>query len=192
MSAEPQSELFENPLKNAFQRWQCRVRQIVMRENGGRPDDAIMPLVTPAGEEEPLGQIITVMPRKAEASVTPELMHMARKTMDPAQRREQALTFFSSNYYQKPEQFAGLLTATFQPDSPGLARLREAKNCVLTFQAYSRRFDLSCHIRKLDRSDPLREATWWHNFLFNPNLDADTEVVGFEPVWSESRAYPPL
>ncbi|XSG81493.1 MAG: hypothetical protein ACPW61_10460 [Methyloligella sp. ZOD6] len=192
MSEETQSELFQNPLKNAFLRWQCRVRQIVMRENGGRPDDAIMPLLTPKGEDQPIGQVITVMPRSPEASVTPELMHMARKTMDPAQRREQALTFFSANYYQKPEEFAAMLTATFQPDSAALARVRAAQHCTLTFQAYSRRFDLSCTIRRLDRSDPLREATWWHNFLFNPNLDADTEVIGFEPSWSESRAHPPL
>ena len=186
------ADQFQNPLQHAFMKWQCRVRQIVMRENGGRPDDAIMPLLTPKGEEEPLGQIITVLPRAPDHSVTPELQHMARKTHDPAQRREQAMTFFSEIYYQNPQDFSPTLTATFRPDSSVLQKLRRVEHCVLTFAAYSRRFDLSCTLRCLDASDPLREATWWHNFLFNPNLDADTVVVGFVPIWSESKAYPPL
>ena len=32
-----------NPLKTEFLKWQCRVRQIVMRENNGRPDEGMVP-----------------------------------------------------------------------------------------------------------------------------------------------------
>jgi hypothetical protein len=30
-------------LKDAFLRWQCRVRMMAMRDKQGRPDDAVMP-----------------------------------------------------------------------------------------------------------------------------------------------------
>ena len=33
----------DDPLKQAFLKWQCRVRQMAMRDNFGRPDDGITP-----------------------------------------------------------------------------------------------------------------------------------------------------
>ena len=32
-------------VKNKFMKWQCRVRQIIMRNNYGKPDASIMPNV---------------------------------------------------------------------------------------------------------------------------------------------------
>ena len=48
-------------MRDGFIRWQCRVRQMMMREDLGRPSDGITPEVTLIGEDEPLGHIITVM-----------------------------------------------------------------------------------------------------------------------------------
>ena len=109
----------DHPLRKAFLRWQCRVRQMSMREQDGRPDDAIMPSVTLPGDDAPMGHIITVMSKSPGYSVTAELVHMSAKTNDPAQRRENALRFLSAGYYQKGEEFSDILTATFPPGSPG-------------------------------------------------------------------------
>ena len=48
-------------LKDAFLRWQCRVRMMAMRDKQGRPDDAVMPDLFLPGESEAMGQIITVL-----------------------------------------------------------------------------------------------------------------------------------
>ena len=177
-------------LRDGFMRWQCRVRQIMMREGMGRPGEAIMPAVTLAGEDAPMGHVITVMSKAPQYSRTPEMRHMARKTNDPALRREAALTFFSEYYYQRAAEFSDILTATFPPDSPGASRIRAAGQVTLTFAAYNQRYDLACRVWTLAGHNPLHQATYWHNLLFNPGLAADTIILGFEPDWSRSTAGP--
>ena len=48
-----------------------------------------------------------------------------------------------------------------------------------------------CRVRRLSPKHPLREATFWHNLLFNPRLPADCLILGFEPDWPKSDAEPP-
>ena len=179
-----------SPLRKAFLKWQCRVRQIAMRDNHGRPDDAITPALFLPGEAEPMGHIITLLNKSPGYSVTPELLHMAKKTNDPAQRRDQAIRFFSATYYQKAAEFSDILTATFPPGSPGAAAIREAETVRLRFDAYAQVFDLNCRVWKLAPHNPLHQATFAHNQLFNPALAPDTEVLGFEPDWDASTSEP--
>ncbi len=180
----------KHPMRDAFLKWQCHVRQIAMRDNQGRPDGAVMPELTLAGEVEPMGHIITVMSKLPMYSKTPELKHMAKQTHDPAQRRDKALQFFSETYYQKGREFADTLTATFPANSPGAAAIRKAGQVTLTFEAYNQRFDVACKVWKLAKRNPLWEATWWHNHLFNPDLTADLTVLAFEPDWNASTSEP--
>lgn len=180
----------EERLKRGFLRWQCRVRQLMMREERGRPVPGIMPAVTLEGESAPLGHIITVLSKLERHSRTPELRHIAQRTHDPAARREAALTLLGEFHYQKPEEFSDLLTATFPPGSPGAARIRAAGACVLGFDAYRQRFELSARIWQLGPPHQAWAATWWHNLLFNPALPPDTVILGFEPDWRRSTADP--
>jgi hypothetical protein len=180
----------DHPLKQAFLRWQCRVRQIAMRDGEGRPDEAITPEVFLPGDDAPLGAIITIMNKAPGYSVTAEMNHMVAKTNDPAQRREQALTFFSATYYQKHQEFSDILSATFPPGSPGAARIRDAGRCRLVFAAYAQSFDLDCKVWRLAPHNPLFQSTFAHNRLFNPALHPETEILGFEPDWDASSADP--
>jgi hypothetical protein len=181
-----------HPLKAAFLRWQCRVRHITMRDNHGRPDEAIMPALTLPGEVEPMGHIITILNKSPLHSRVPEFKHMVMRTNDLAQRRDKALQLMSESYYQKWEEFTDLLTATFPPRSPGAAAIVAAGGCQLTFEAYSQRFDLNCRVRPLGTNEPLYQATWWHNTLFNPNLEPDILMLCFAPDWATSSADPAL
>jgi len=178
----------KHPRRDAFLKWQCRVRQMAMRDNEGRPDDGSMPTLTLAGETEPMGHIITIMSKLPAYSKTPEIKHMAKQTHDPAQRREKALEFFSETYYQKGREFADTLTATFPANSPGAAMIRKAGHVTLTFEAYTQRFDLVCKVWKLAKRNPLWESTWWHNYMFNPDLTSDITVLAFEPDWDASTS----
>jgi len=168
------------PTKSAFLAWQCRARQIVMRENGGRPDAAVTPELTLYGESVPFRRIVTVLPRRQEFSKTPEIRHLVQQTPDPRQRHDKAIEFFSEAYYQNSREFSGLLTATFSPISSSAKTIESAARCVLMFDAYGHRFDLDCAVRRLGHSDHAYDATRWHNLLFNPNLDPQIIVLGFE------------
>ena len=181
-----------HPLKTAFLKWQARVRQMAMRDTDGRPDDGIMPEVWLPGAEAAMGHIITVLNKAPGYSLTAELTHMAAKTNDPAQRREQAIRFLSSSYYQKAAEFSDILTATFPPGSPGAAEIHGAKTCRLVFEAYNQRFDLACRAWRLAEHNPLFQATIAHNRLFNPSLPPDTVVLGFEPDWPNSGSDPEI
>ncbi len=177
-------------MRDGFLRWQCRIRQMMMREDLGRPSDGITPEVTLIGEGEPLGHIITVMSKTLAHSMTEEFRHMVRKTHDPAQRRDNAIRLFSEAYYQKAETFSDILTSTFPPRSVGASQIRAAERCTLKFEAFRQRFDVVCKVWVLAEQNPLHQATYWHNLLFNPTLPAETVILGFEPDWAKSTADP--
>lgn len=180
-----------NPLQMTFLRWQCRVRQMAMRDQEGRPDDAITPAVFLPGEDDAMGHIITLLNKSPGYSVTAELDYMAAKTNDPAQRRDQALQFLAAGYYQNAVEFSDILTATFPPGSEGAKILHEAGHVTLVFEAFNQRFDLKCKVWRLAAHNPLHAATIAHNRLFNPALPPGTEVLGFEPDWDASSAVAP-
>ncbi len=175
-------------VRTSFLKWQCRVRQIAMRDSEGRPDDAICPMVFLPGETVTFGRIITILNKSPGYSVTPEFEHMIAKTNDPAQQRDQAIKFLAATYYQKAAEFSDILSAVFQPGSPGALRLREAEKITLVFEAYTQRFELNCKARVLTPKNPLHRATMAHNRLFNPMLAADSVVLGFEPDWRSSTS----
>ena len=177
-------------LRDRFLRWQCRVRQIAMRRHDGRPTSGMTPLVSVAEYAHPVARIVTVLCKRPEHSVTMELRHLARRTHDPAERRENALMFLAERYYQAAREFSDNLTASFPSDSETAARLLESRECRLDFEQFNQRYRVHCAVRRLSEHNPLREATFWHNVLFNPRLAADCPILGFEPDWPRSEAEP--
>ena len=177
-------------LRDSFLRWQCRIRQIAMRSHDGRPTSGMTALVSAVEGSELDARIITVLCKRPEHSATMELRHMARRTHDPAERRESALKYLAERYYQSSREFSDILTATFPPDSGTATTLLEHRKCRLAFEQFSQRFDVHCTIRRLSPNNPLREATFWHNLLFNPRLSSHCIILGFEPEWSNSVAEP--
>jgi len=187
-------------LRDRFLHWQCRIRQIAMRHHHGRPTSGMMPLVSAvresasesAQETGSVTRVVTVLCKRPEHSATMELRHMVRRTHDPAERRESVLKFLADRYYQTASEFSDMLTASFPPDSEAVARWLNHREYRLSFEQFSQRFDVRCTVRCLSQNNPLREATFWHNLLFNPRLSADCTILGFEPDWPKSKAAPPL
>ncbi len=175
-------------LRKSFLKWQCRVRQSAMRENAGQPDDGIMPMLKLKNSESSLGSIITLIHKRTQFSVTAELTHMVKKTMDLAQRRDQAVRFLSSAYYQKYAEFSDILTATFEPHSIGANNILQNGTCLLIFDAFNQRYDIKCGVQRLNEDDPFFKSTIAHNSLFNSYLHPETVVLGFEPKWNESSS----
>ncbi len=178
-------------IRNHFLGWQCRIRQLSVREAGGRPTSAMTPRVLLEENGRDLGRIVVLTVKAAPQKVTAQFRHMVRKTHDPAERYSAALKFLAAAYYQRPQEFSEELTALFGLGSKTATALCAAGRCRLLFEQYQQRYDLPCAVRELAEAEPAFQATYWHNALFNPALPAGARVLGLRPDWARAEADPP-
>jgi hypothetical protein len=182
-------EAAQQILRDHFLGWQCRLRQISVRQEGGRPSEGMCPQVRLADED---ASRITVLVLPADLETTADrFQHMARRTHDPAERYKAALTFLAAGYYQQPSSFNDELTALFGAESSLAESLLAAGCCRLDFEQYRQRYQLACAVRELPANEPLFQATYWHNALFNTALPGEVKVLGFRPDWAHGQADPP-
>ena len=177
-------------LKQHFLGWQCRIRQLALRQHGGRPTPGMRPGVRIGGA--PAGEITTLLVKNDSAPYITLFQHLYRQTHDPAERHESAAHFFAAAYYQRPQEFSGQITALFGPDSNLANRLREAGRCGLEFRQFSQSYLAPCTVDELKPDEPAFEFTFAHNRLFNPSLPLGVRVLGFTPRWQEVRADPAI
>ena len=148
------------------------------------------PQVLSAAGEALAPAVTTLLVRHEAEAFVPEFRHLARRTHDPRDRREAALTLLAERYYQYARDFSGLLTATFAAESALADGLSREGRCVLAFAQDGQRYTLPCTVTRLVPDDPRREETWWHNALFNPQLPPDIAVLAFAPRWLGATADP--
>lgn len=173
----------QSALCAAFLAWQCRIRQMAVRHDGGRPSSGMRPhLELPEGSP-PVQVTVLIVEREPEES-TSQFRHLVLKTQDPRERYESALRVLAAAYYQHPERFSDQLTALFNPDSVTCRRLLEQGRCVLDFEQWHEGYRLPCVVRALDEQHPAFQAVYWHNRLFNPMLQGTLQGVSFLPDWS--------
>lgn len=182
----------QEALRDHFLGWQCRLRQLSVRQAGGRPTTGMRPAVALPGEDEAAGRLTVLIVQREPDEATAEFRHMARRTHDPAERYNSVLKFLAAAYYQHPQDFAGELTALFGPGSELAGRLLAAGRCTLYFGQYAQRYVLPCRVRSLQEAEPAYQATYWHNRLFNPDLPANLRILGFRPDWAHALADPPV
>lgn len=179
-------------LRDHFLGWQCRIRQIAVREAGGRPSEGMRPLLTPAGHEEPTGPVTVLLNRREPYESIMQLKHIVRRTVDPLLRLEDGMKVLQGTYYQKARDFSDVLTALFAPESklaPLLVHLGKAR---LDFRQFRQSYRIPCEVRLLAERDEAWQATYWHNSLFNPNLPGDVKILAFLPDWAHAQADPPV
>jgi hypothetical protein len=176
-------------LKARFLGWQCRIRQISVREFGGQPMPAARPRVSSkSGELIVPAMTMLLIPQKPSAS-TAFFKFQVQKTNEPEEMREAALQYLAADYFQLPELFSDEMAAVFAPQSPTAASLLIAKTAMLEFEQYSQKFRILCRTRRLAASEA-RESAFWQARLFNANLPNNVEVLGFKPDWKSAKADP--
>jgi len=175
-------------LRDHFLGWQCRIRQLAVRQADGRPTTGMSPRLLLDDAEA--GRIVVLIV-KPDPDVTAQFRYMVRKTHDPAERRDGALKYLAAAYYQRPQEFSDELTALFGPASEAADRLVSDARCRLQFEQYRQRYDLPCAARALTEDDPAYQATYWHNALFNPALPPGVRIIGLQPDWARAEADPP-
>ena len=175
-------------LKLHFLGWQCRVRQLAVRQHEGRPTPGMRPGVRFDGM--PAGDITTVLVKSDPAHFVARFRYMYQRTQDPAERRQSALEFLSDAYYQRPREFSDRLSALFGPRSSLADQLGDAGRCELAFHQFSQSYRIPCTIAELAGDDLDFEFTLAHNRLFNPGMPPGVRVLGFTPNWPAAQAEP--
>src|SRR5262245_894445 len=182
--------LSNTELKSSFIAWQCRLRQMAMRDHGGVPMPGFRPQVSSLkGEMIMPEMIVLLVPNQPEES-TAFLKFQLQKTNDHRQAFEAGIKYLAADFYQLPELFSDELTAVFAKGSAMAERLVKLKTVLLDFEQYSQRYRMASSVRRLPARDISREASLWHNRLFNPALGNDAEVLSFRPNWKNAMAEP--
>jgi len=180
-----------HPLCEHFLGWQCRIRQLAVRQGDGRPTSGMQPsLVLPDGGS--IDAINVLILRRESHEYTARFQHIVRRTHDPKERLDEALKELSAAYYQRPYEFAEIMTALFALDSGVAGKLIEHGKCELAFEQFSQRYELPCTVQALDADDQDFQATYAHNSMFNPTLPGKVRIVSFAPVWNRGSATPPI
>jgi hypothetical protein len=176
-------------LRAEFIGWQCRLRQLAARQDGGRPSAGMRPRVTTvAGDELAAGVIVLISETEPE-NTTHQLRFQYLKTQDPNERYDKVVEFLQGRYFQEPAHFSDVLTALFAKGSELAQRLLDARRCVLEFDQYRQGYPIPCAVSPLPEPHPRHQATYWHNRLFNDHHPSSVEVVAFTPDWTHARSY---
>ena len=179
----------QDALRHAFLAWQCRIRQIAVREHGGRPTPGMRPVLEVAAQR--VGPITVVLNKRDGGESTTQFRFMVKRTHDPADRYDAALRHLAAGYYQRPDSFSDRLTAVFPPEAELPVQISGRADCALLFAQFSQRWRLPCAARLLDADAADYQATYWHNALFNPRLPGRVRIVAFAPDWARAEADPP-
>jgi hypothetical protein len=182
----PSAEAF----RDHFLAWQCRIRQVAMREHGGRPSAGMRPrIVDTAGRELAPALTVLLIPNEPEES-TAFFRFQVMKTQDPRDVYERALAFLQADYFQEPETFSDRMVTVLPRDAALAAALLDERACVLEFVQSRQSYRIAAEVRALKSGHAAREAAIWHNRLFNPTLPDTVHVLGLQPDWDSARADP--
>jgi hypothetical protein len=177
-------------LRDHFLAWQCRIRQIAMRQDGGRPSPGMRPRVLDTAGREVAPALTVLIVPKESAETTALFRFQVQKTSDPRDVYQRGLTLLQADYFQRPESFSDRLTAPLPGRSALAATLLAERACILEFDQFRQFYRLPSRVSALPSGDPAREATLWHNRLFNPSLTDDVQVLAFRPNWDMAEATP--
>lgn len=178
-------------LRDRFLGWQCRLRQMAVREAAGKPSAGMRPQVlSPAGEE--LAPAITVLIVPADPGDSVQLFrYQVLRTQDPLERYDKALELLAADYFQHPREFSDVMTALFASKSELADELLKLGACSLVFEQDRRGYRVPCKVAELPEDQEFFQVTFWHNRLYNPNLPAGVRVLSFAPDWRHASPYEP-
>ncbi len=173
----------QNDLREQFFAWQCRIRQIAVREDEGRPSPGMCPKCLAVDGELLADQIITMIIRGNPEESTDFFRFQVQKQNDPQEIRKKVLTYLQSTHYHGPREFSDCLTAQFGENSPFATNLLERGKCILEFRQFNQAYRLQCNVELLEDDAADHAATRWHNRAFNPNVSDKVMILQFKPDW---------
>lgn len=180
--------LLPNEYCHHFLTWQCRIRQIAMRDEGGRPSQGMRPAAFDGEGNQLSASIIVLLIRENSMESTEFLKFQVQKHNDPQDVYNKALTYLQATHYQRAIEFSDEMTALFANDSPLAERFLVEGKCILLFQQFAQSYKIPCFVREISETEDAHAASLWHNRVFNPNIGAEIKILGFQPDWEEAVA----
>ena len=175
----------DDSVKSEFIYWQCQIRKFSVRNLEARPTSGICPdLVI---DENEIGIITTLLVPLAPEDDISHLNHAYQQTFDPLKRRENALKYLQSDFYQFPHRFSGELTALAAKGASWVDKVMAANQVQLLFNQESRSWQFNSEVEVLSPEDPRGRFTLAHNRLFNHTLTTNIEVILFKLIWDISE-----
>ena len=191
--SQDRNTLTENdrlPIQNYFIGWQCRVRELALRSEEGRPNGGMRPqIILKNGKVVFSAATLLIIPDQPDQSIR-QFRFMALKTQDPKERYTKALQLLAARFYQNAEDFSGAMSGIFSRTSEEVKALVKHQHCVMEFDYQQQAFKIPCHVSTSPKDEPVYEFTYWHNYLFNPNLSPEVKVLHFKPDWSKTVSDP--
>ncbi|NQV47286.1 MAG: hypothetical protein HQ504_05830 [Rhodospirillaceae bacterium] len=173
-------------MREQFIAWQCRIRQMSIRDHEGEPLEGMKARIEDTGGRL-IGEAVTVViVHKDPAEATDAFRHIVKKTHDPKSRRDDALKLLSSTHYQYPDEFSDCFTALFSEGSGIAKALSKDGRCRLSFSQFGQSFTFLSGVSRLNKDDAAWAATFWHNHMFNPGLSETVSILQFSPDWLDS------
>ena len=184
------TENYRLPIQNYFIGWQCRVREFALRNEEGRPNEGMRPQIElKNGEVVFPAATLLIIPDHPDQTIR-QFRFMALKTQDPKERYSKALQLLAARFYQNAEDFSGAMSGIFSRTSDEMKALEKHQYCVMEFDYQQQAFKIPCHVSASPKNEPVYEFTYWHNYLFNPNLSPEVKVLHFKPDWSKTVSDP--
>ena len=178
------------PIQNYFIGWQCRVRELALRSEEGRPNGGMRPKIAlKNGKVVFPAATLLIIPEHPDQIIR-QFRFMALKTQDPKERYTKALQLLAARFYQKTEDFSGAMAGIFSRFSEEVMALDKDDYCIMEFDYQQQAFKIPCNVCESPKNDQVHEFTYWHNYLFNPNLSPEVKVLHFKPDWSETLSEP--
>ena len=178
------------PIQNYFIGWQCRVRELALRNEEGRPNGGMRPQIAlKNGEVVFPAATLLIIPDHPDQTIR-QFRFMALKTQDPKERYTKALQLLAAKFYQNAEDFSGAMSGIFSRSSKEVQALEKHKYCFMEFDYQQQAFKIPCYVSASQKNEPVYEFTYWHNYLFNLNLSPEVKVLHFKPDWSKTVSEP--
>ena len=161
--------------------WQCSLRQRNFRMFGGKPSEGTSALLLDSKTNAKIATIRSILIEHNCLNTAKMFEFMIKKTHDPEERFLKAIKFFSSEYYNTPQNFDGSFTATFPFNSDLIKKILKKNKCIVEFFERDTGFYFPVYISKLKKTDSKWMYTFWHNSFFNSELTSNIDILYFSP-----------
>ena len=177
-------------LKAYFLGWQCRIRQIAVRQFGGMPMPGMRPRVSTKQGEPIAPSMVSLLVPLEPVESTAYFKFQVQRTNEPEEAREAALKYLGSDYFQLPENFSDEMTAVFGADAHLTGVLLKAGEKLLDFEQYAQRFRLVCKVRRVRAKEPAHESSFWQAGCSIRTYQRMPRCLAFKPDWKRAHADP--
>lgn len=156
----------EDSVSRDFFAWQCRVRQVAMREQGGRPSRGMFARIEMPASCAGIS-VVFLLQREDAADYVAQFRYIVAASYDPQERRERGLQLLSSTYYQNSPLFLPVVTVVLAQDSLLVRGLLAAGSCRFLCDESGHAFSFSGEVTEAQADSDLCEGSLCHNRLFS-------------------------